>query len=77
MSPPVRVTPLQRVSDTEVAAWHQVVAASTAHDLPGVPAPDRPTDNAQDNTHMLAVNRKLDFRFHRSTHAYQLDLPST
>ncbi|MFA7766400.1 hypothetical protein [Streptomyces sp. NRRL S-448] len=37
----------------------------------------RPTDNAQDNTHMLAVNRKLDFRFHRSTHAYQLDLPNT
>ncbi|WP_106983081.1 GNAT family N-acetyltransferase [Streptomyces sp. NRRL S-237] len=40
MSPPVHVTPLQRVSDTEAAAWHQVVAASTAHDLPGAPIPD-------------------------------------
>ncbi|MEU7511939.1 GNAT family N-acetyltransferase [Streptomyces sp. NPDC042898] len=35
------------------------------------------TDNAQDNTHMLAVNRRLGFRFHRSTHEYQLDLPTT
>ncbi|MFI1256440.1 GNAT family N-acetyltransferase [Streptomyces netropsis] len=34
------------------------------------------TDNAQDNTHMLAVNRQLGFRFHRSTHEYQLDLPT-
>ncbi|MFF9065113.1 GNAT family N-acetyltransferase [Streptomyces sp. NPDC014891] len=32
------------------------------------------TDNAQENTHMLAVNRRLGFRFHRSTHEYQLDL---
>ncbi|MFD4321440.1 GNAT family N-acetyltransferase [Streptomyces sp. NPDC058548] len=32
------------------------------------------TDNAQDNTHMIAVNRRLGFRFHRSTHEYQLDL---
>ncbi|MEU9304502.1 GNAT family N-acetyltransferase [Streptomyces sp. NPDC048269] len=40
MSPSAHVTPLQRVSDTDAAAWHQVVAASTAHDLPGVPAPD-------------------------------------
>ncbi|MFD0078806.1 GNAT family N-acetyltransferase [Streptomyces sp. NPDC127166] len=35
------------------------------------------TDNAQDNAHMLAVNRQLGFRFHRSTHEYQLDLPTT
>ncbi|WP_328946746.1 GNAT family N-acetyltransferase [Streptomyces sp. NBC_00250] len=34
------------------------------------------TDNAQENTHMLAVNRRLGFRFHRSTHEYQLDLPA-
>ncbi|MFH9726467.1 GNAT family N-acetyltransferase [Streptomyces sp. NPDC017254] len=34
------------------------------------------TDNAQDNTHMLAVNRRLGFHFHRSTHEYQLDLPT-
>ncbi|MGW2302298.1 N-acetyltransferase family protein [Streptomyces sp. NPDC001809] len=32
------------------------------------------TDNAQENTHMLTVNRRLGFRFHRSTHEYQLDL---
>ncbi|MFC9337745.1 GNAT family N-acetyltransferase [Streptomyces sp. NPDC057020] len=32
------------------------------------------TDNAQDNTHMIAVNHRLGFRFHRSTHEYQLDL---
>lgn len=35
------------------------------------------TDNAQENTYMLAVNRQLGFRFHRSTHEYQLDLPTT
>ncbi|MCX4539098.1 GNAT family N-acetyltransferase [Streptomyces sp. NBC_01565] len=40
MSPSAHLTQLQRVSDTEAAAWHQVVAASTAHDLPGVPDPD-------------------------------------
>ncbi|WP_329278882.1 GNAT family N-acetyltransferase [Streptomyces sp. NBC_00691] len=34
------------------------------------------TDNAQENTHMIAVNRRLGFRFHRSTHEYQLDLPT-
>ncbi|MFH9799075.1 MULTISPECIES: GNAT family N-acetyltransferase [Streptomyces] len=39
MSPSVHVTPLRHVSGTEAAAWHQVVAASTAHDLPGVPPP--------------------------------------
>ncbi|MFD3472036.1 GNAT family N-acetyltransferase [Streptomyces sp. NPDC058682] len=47
MSPSVHVTPLQRVSDTEAAAWHQVVAASTAHDLPGAPAPDPGQIHAQ------------------------------
>jgi RimJ/RimL family protein N-acetyltransferase len=35
------------------------------------------TDNAQDNTHMLAANRRLGFRFHRRTHEYQLALPTT
>ncbi|MEU7900236.1 GNAT family N-acetyltransferase [Nonomuraea sp. NPDC049152] len=35
------------------------------------------TDNAQDNTHMLAVNRRLGFRSHRRSHEYQLDLPTT
>ncbi|UQX03419.1 GNAT family N-acetyltransferase [Streptomyces sp. RerS4] len=34
------VTPLQHVSAADAAAWHRVVAASTAHDLPGVPVPD-------------------------------------
>ncbi|MCX5174421.1 GNAT family N-acetyltransferase [Streptomyces virginiae] len=47
MSPSVHVTPLQRVSDTEAAAWHQVLAASTAHDLPGAPAPDPGQIHAQ------------------------------
>lgn len=47
MSPSVHVTPLQRVSDTEAAAWHRVVAASTAYDLPGVPAPDPGQIHAQ------------------------------
>ncbi|CAM5480938.1 GNAT family N-acetyltransferase [Streptomyces narbonensis] len=36
----VHVNPLQRVSAVESAAWHRVVAASTAHDLPGAPIPD-------------------------------------
>ncbi|GAA3398818.1 GNAT family N-acetyltransferase [Streptomyces roseoviridis] len=39
-SPSVHVRPLHRVSDAEVHAWHEVVAASTAHDLPGAPVPD-------------------------------------
>ncbi|MDD9380986.1 GNAT family N-acetyltransferase [Streptomyces sp. ZAF1911] len=36
----VHVKPLQHVSAAEAVAWHQVVQASTAHDLPGVPTPD-------------------------------------
>ncbi|MFE7601150.1 GNAT family N-acetyltransferase [Streptomyces sp. NPDC057494] len=32
------------------------------------------TDNADDNTHMLAVNRRLGFRADRIVHEYQLDL---
>ncbi|MEU9372725.1 GNAT family N-acetyltransferase [Streptomyces sp. NPDC048255] len=40
MSPSVHVTPLQNISDADAAACHRLVAASTAHDLPGVPAPD-------------------------------------
>lgn len=36
----VHVHPLQHVSAAEAVAWHRVVAASTVHDLPGVPAPD-------------------------------------
>ncbi|MFE5720494.1 GNAT family N-acetyltransferase [Streptomyces erythrochromogenes] len=47
MSPFAHVTPLQRVSDTKAAGWHQVVAASTAHDMPGVPAPDPGQIHAQ------------------------------
>ncbi|GIG69232.1 GNAT family N-acetyltransferase [Phytomonospora endophytica] len=35
------------------------------------------TDNALDNTHMIAVNRRLGFRAYRRTHEYQLDLPTT
>ncbi|MCX5583953.1 GNAT family N-acetyltransferase [Streptomyces erythrochromogenes] len=33
------VIPLQSVSAAEAGAWYQVVAASMAHDLPGVPVP--------------------------------------
>lgn len=39
MSPSVHLTPLRHVTTTEAAAWHEVVAASMAHDLPGVPPP--------------------------------------
>ncbi|MFJ7958914.1 GNAT family N-acetyltransferase [Streptomyces sp. NPDC096319] len=39
MPTPPHVHPLQTVSPSEVAAWHRIVAASTAHDLPGVPPP--------------------------------------
>ncbi|MFG2386414.1 hypothetical protein [Streptomyces avermitilis] len=35
----MQVNPLQRASVAEAAAWHQVLAASTAHDLPEVPPP--------------------------------------
>lgn len=34
------------------------------------------TDNAEDNTHMLAVNERLGFREHRRAHEYQLDVPA-
>ncbi|MEU6987964.1 GNAT family N-acetyltransferase [Streptomyces sp. NPDC046324] len=47
MTTSVHVHPLQHVSAAEAAAWHQVVAASTAHDLPGVPAPDPGQIHAQ------------------------------
>ncbi|WP_369147003.1 GNAT family N-acetyltransferase [Streptomyces sp. R44] len=43
----VHVNPLQCVSAAEAAAWHQVVAASTAHDLPGTPPPDAGRIHAQ------------------------------
>ncbi|WP_254707105.1 GNAT family N-acetyltransferase [Streptomyces lunaelactis] len=39
MSEHIHLTPLDRISVTDAAAWHQVVAASMAHDLPGVPPP--------------------------------------
>ncbi|NUK08757.1 GNAT family N-acetyltransferase [Streptomyces lunaelactis] len=34
------------------------------------------TDNAEDNVHMLAVNRELGFRSYRRTREFQLDLPT-
>ncbi|GAA0369083.1 GNAT family N-acetyltransferase [Actinoallomurus spadix] len=34
-----KVQRLRDVSDADVAAWHEVVVASVAHDLPGEPAP--------------------------------------
>ncbi|WP_455359666.1 N-acetyltransferase family protein [Streptomyces sp. SYSU K21746] len=39
MSEHVRLTQLHHISVTDAAAWHQLVAASMAHDLPGVPPP--------------------------------------
>ncbi|MFI6015218.1 GNAT family N-acetyltransferase [Streptomyces sp. NPDC051243] len=33
------ITPLHRITVTQATAWHQVVAASMAHDLPDVPPP--------------------------------------
>ncbi|MFC1432524.1 GNAT family N-acetyltransferase [Streptacidiphilus sp. N1-3] len=39
MSEQVHLTPLHRISVTHAAAWHQVLAASMTHDLPGVPLP--------------------------------------
>ncbi|MEU7038405.1 GNAT family N-acetyltransferase [Streptomyces sp. NPDC046237] len=47
MTTSVHVNPLQRVSAADAVAWHQVVAASTAHDLPGVPTPDPGQIHAQ------------------------------
>ncbi|MFD6888179.1 GNAT family N-acetyltransferase [Streptomyces sp. NPDC059957] len=43
----VQVNPLQHVSAAEALAWHRVVAASTAHDLPGVPTPEPGQIHAQ------------------------------
>ncbi|MFC1437384.1 GNAT family N-acetyltransferase [Streptacidiphilus sp. N1-10] len=39
MSDSVHLTPLHHVSAVHAAGWHQVLAASMAHDLPGVPPP--------------------------------------
>ncbi|MFG2236322.1 GNAT family N-acetyltransferase [Streptomyces sp. NPDC048723] len=39
MSEHIHLLPLHRVSVTDAAAWHRVVAASMAHDVPGVPPP--------------------------------------
>ncbi|HEY9371186.1 GNAT family N-acetyltransferase [Streptomyces sp.] len=49
MSADVHLTPLDRASitDADSDAWHQVVAASMAHDLPGVPPPDPGQIHAQ------------------------------
>ncbi|MDX2558925.1 GNAT family N-acetyltransferase [Streptomyces sp. TX20-6-3] len=35
------------------------------------------TDNADDNSHMLAVNHRLGFRSYRRTHELQLDVPAS
>ncbi|MET9406056.1 GNAT family N-acetyltransferase [Streptomyces sp. NPDC002935] len=48
MSEHVHLTPLRgSISVTYAAAWHQVVAASMAHDLPGVPPPSPGQIHAQ------------------------------
>ncbi|MEV0173392.1 GNAT family N-acetyltransferase [Streptomyces sp. NPDC050803] len=43
----IRLTPLHDISATDAAAWHQVVAASMAHDLPDVPPPGPEQIHAQ------------------------------
>ncbi|WJV48273.1 GNAT family N-acetyltransferase [Streptomyces flavofungini] len=40
MSEPAILRPLPEVTAADAAAWHRIVAASTAHDLPGVLPPD-------------------------------------
>ncbi|MFF5705543.1 GNAT family N-acetyltransferase [Streptomyces sp. NPDC012794] len=47
MSIAVHLIPLPDVSAAEAAAWHRIVANATAHDLPGVPAPDPERIHAQ------------------------------
>ncbi|MFA7762071.1 GNAT family N-acetyltransferase [Streptomyces sp. NPDC048723] len=47
MSEHIHLTPLHDISSTDVAAWHQVVAASMAHDLPEVPSPGPEQIHAQ------------------------------
>ncbi|MFD7325740.1 GNAT family N-acetyltransferase [Streptomyces sp. NPDC059875] len=47
MTKHAHVHPLQHVSATDAAVWHQIVAASMAHDLPGVPTPDPGQIHAQ------------------------------
>ncbi|MCX4826274.1 GNAT family N-acetyltransferase [Streptomyces sp. NBC_01142] len=47
MSEHVHLTALHAVPAADAAAWHQVVAASMAHDLPGVPAPGPEQIHAQ------------------------------
>ncbi|MEV6394455.1 GNAT family N-acetyltransferase [Streptomyces sp. NPDC051907] len=43
----VHLVPLRHVSAAESAGWHRVVAASMAHDLPSVPAPEPGQVHAQ------------------------------
>ncbi|MEU0392676.1 GNAT family N-acetyltransferase [Streptomyces sp. NPDC006208] len=59
MSEHIRLTPLHDISPADATAWHQVVAASMAHDLPGVPPPGPEQIHAQLtkpalNSHRLA-----------------------
>ncbi|WP_244905318.1 GNAT family N-acetyltransferase [Streptomyces agglomeratus] len=55
----VHLIPLRNVSVAEAAAWHQVVAASMAHDLPGVPAPDPGQVHAQLTQPALGSHRLI------------------
>lgn len=47
MSEHVHVVPLHDISATDAAAWHRVLAASMAHDLPAVPPPGPEQIHAQ------------------------------
>lgn len=51
-----RVQQLHDISDSDVAAWHDVVGASTARDLPAEPAP------TLDHVHSLLTTPGLDSR---------------
>ncbi|MFF3315859.1 GNAT family N-acetyltransferase [Streptomyces sp. NPDC003035] len=47
MSEHIHLSPLHDISAADAAAWHRVVAASMAHDLPGVPSPGPDQIHAQ------------------------------
>ncbi|MFP3988985.1 GNAT family N-acetyltransferase [Streptomyces sp. E11-3] len=47
MSEHIRLTPSHNISAADAAAWHRVVAASMARDLPGVPPPGPEQIHAQ------------------------------
>ncbi|WP_251071785.1 GNAT family N-acetyltransferase [Streptomyces sp. ISL-43] len=57
MSEHIHLTPLHDISATDAAAWHRVVAASMARDLPGVPPPGPEQIHARLTKPMLNSHR--------------------